>query len=177
MLQDGQTAVIGGLINQSRSNNQSKIPFLGDIPVLGWLFKNKQVNSTINNLYIFITVRIIRNEDEMKTLFAEYDVPGAHVKPFKLGMVLAPLGDDSETPSKAAPSPTMLSGKAGRKARRALKSSKSRSSPPSCRRSRGGHPAAPLLFAWNTPLGDLLRHIAPRGTLLPMANLRRVRAA
>ena len=84
MMEDGQTAVIGGLINQSNSKNVTKLPWFGDLPVIGWLFKNNQLNNSINNLYIFITVRILRNgEDDMQTLFAEYDVRGAHVKPYK----------------------------------------------------------------------------------------------
>ena len=101
MLEDGQTAVLGGLINQSRSDTRVKLPFFGDLPVVGWLFKNKQVNATINNLYIFISIRIMRNQDHMQTLFADYDVPGAHLKPYRPGMVLEPLVREERKPPKA----------------------------------------------------------------------------
>jgi type IV pilus assembly protein PilQ len=92
MLQDGQTAVIGGLINQSASDTRSKLPFFGDLPIIGWLFKNKQLNTTVNNLYIFITVRIMRNDADVQTIFAEYDVPGARLKPYRPGAVSEAAG-------------------------------------------------------------------------------------
>ncbi len=85
ILKDGQTAVLGGLIDQTRSLNTTKLPFLGDIPILGWLFKNQRTMNQVNNLYIFISVRIIRDDSDMRTLFAEYNVPGATVKPYKRG--------------------------------------------------------------------------------------------
>jgi len=91
MLQDGQTAVIGGLINQSRSINKTQLPFLGDIPIIGWLFKNKETNNSINNLYIFISIRVLHDNADMKTLFAEYDVPAATAKPYKHGAPIEPV--------------------------------------------------------------------------------------
>lgn len=94
MLKDGQTAVLGGLISQNRTYNKNKLPFFGDIPIIGWLFKNKQVSTGVNNLYIFITVRIIRDDADMQTLFDEYDVAGAHIKPYKRGMEVKSIPDE-----------------------------------------------------------------------------------
>lgn len=94
ILKDGQTAVLGGLINQSKTFSSSKIPFLGDVPILGWLFKNKRVSNDINNLYIFISVRIIRDDTDVQSIFAEYDVPGAHVKPYKRGDQIVSIEDE-----------------------------------------------------------------------------------
>jgi len=94
ILKDGQTAVLGGLINQNRSHNRTKIPFFGDIPIVGWLFKNKQIANDINNLYIFISVRIIRDDQDMESLFAEYSVPGATAKPYKRGMKVKSIEDE-----------------------------------------------------------------------------------
>jgi len=92
LLEDGQTAVIGGLINQANAKHTTKLPFFGDIPIVGWLFKNKQVTGDINNLYVFITVRIIHSgQRDMQDLFTEYSVAGASVKPYKPGVTPADL--------------------------------------------------------------------------------------
>lgn len=59
LVRDGETVVIGGLISDSASNQISKIPLLGDIPILGWLFKKKTVVRTRAELLIFVTPRIM----------------------------------------------------------------------------------------------------------------------
>ncbi|NNN07194.1 MAG: type IV pilus secretin PilQ [Elusimicrobia bacterium] len=59
LVRDGETVVIGGLISDSVSDTISKIPFLGDIPVLGWLFKKKSQSRTRMELLIFVTTRIM----------------------------------------------------------------------------------------------------------------------
>lgn len=61
LLQDGQTAVIGGLLDDQKSYNQSEVPGLGSIPVLGWLFKSRSKDTTRTNLFIFITPKVIRS--------------------------------------------------------------------------------------------------------------------
>jgi type IV pilus secretin PilQ/predicted competence protein len=61
MLESGQTAVIGGLIFESDSQTVNKIPLLGDIPILGYFFKNEVTNVIRNNLIIFLTPTIIRD--------------------------------------------------------------------------------------------------------------------
>ena len=58
MCHNGETIVLSGLIGKSRSEGNSKVPGLGDVPVLGWLFKNKSVVDDRTNLYVFITPRI-----------------------------------------------------------------------------------------------------------------------
>ena len=52
---DGKTVVIGGLIKNNKSMEETKIPLLGDIPILGWLFKRQSVSYTKTNLLVFIT--------------------------------------------------------------------------------------------------------------------------
>lgn len=61
MLESGQTAVIGGLIFESDSETVNKVPLLGDIPILGYFFKNEVTNVIRNNLIIFLTPTIIRD--------------------------------------------------------------------------------------------------------------------
>jgi general secretion pathway protein D len=58
MSKNGETIVLSGLIGKSRAEGNSKVPGLGDVPVLGWLFKNKSVADERTNLYVFITPRI-----------------------------------------------------------------------------------------------------------------------
>jgi type IV pilus assembly protein PilQ len=59
VVQDGGTVVIGGLITDSVSDSISKVPFFGDIPLLGWLFKKKSTRRDRVELLIFVTTRII----------------------------------------------------------------------------------------------------------------------
>jgi type IV pilus assembly protein PilQ len=58
-LRDGYTMGIGGLISSSAINSSNKVPVLGDIPLLGNLFKQKAKNNTQTNLLIFITAKIV----------------------------------------------------------------------------------------------------------------------
>jgi general secretion pathway protein D len=68
VVKDRQTMVIGGLIRDNVTSSTSKVPFLGDIPILGWLFKSKTTSVEKTNLMIFITPYIIKTEDEATDL-------------------------------------------------------------------------------------------------------------
>jgi len=65
VVKDKDTVVIGGLIQDRDQETINKIPFLGDIPLLGWLFKTKHMERTKTNLMILLTPRIIRGAQEM----------------------------------------------------------------------------------------------------------------
>src|SRR5690606_11653226 len=52
MLRGGQTAVLGGLVTDTDSVTETKLPLLGDIPVLGWLFKNRASTRSKNTLIV-----------------------------------------------------------------------------------------------------------------------------
>ncbi len=71
VVKNGETAVLGGLMEESDSESITKVPILGDIPLLGWLFKSKSVDKTKTNLLIFITPKIIRNSEQSKSLVKE----------------------------------------------------------------------------------------------------------
>jgi general secretion pathway protein D len=60
-VRDGETFVIGGLTQENVLTTKSKIPLLGDIPLVGELFKNERSTSTKTELYIVITPRIVRH--------------------------------------------------------------------------------------------------------------------
>ena len=59
LVRDGETIVIGGLISDSLQDTIAKIPVLGDIPILGWLFKKKTKTRVRNELLIFVTTRLM----------------------------------------------------------------------------------------------------------------------
>lgn len=58
-LPDGHTAILGGLVNNQELDSTSKVPWLGDIPLIGWLFRASTDESRERYLYIFITPHII----------------------------------------------------------------------------------------------------------------------
>jgi type IV pilus assembly protein PilQ len=62
LLTDGETAVIGGILIVDRSQSIQKIPFFGDIPFIGWLFKSKTNREDKRELLIFITPRVVKQE-------------------------------------------------------------------------------------------------------------------
>jgi len=68
---DKQTVVIGGLIEADKANTETKIPFLGDIPLLGNLFKRSQKSSTKRELIIFLTPNIVQAPTELAVLSAK----------------------------------------------------------------------------------------------------------
>ena len=67
---DGEPVVIGGLMMNNKASSANKIPILGDIPVLGQLFKHKMDSNTKNELMIFLTPRIVRLPTELPSLAA-----------------------------------------------------------------------------------------------------------
>ncbi len=74
VVKDRQTMVIGGLIRDNVTSTETKVPFLGDIPILGWLFKSKTTSIDKTNLMIFITPYIIKNENEAGDLTKQKNV-------------------------------------------------------------------------------------------------------
>jgi len=59
LLDNGETVAIGGIYTQDKSDTITKVPFLGDLPLLGWLFKNKEAKDSKTELLIFLTPRIL----------------------------------------------------------------------------------------------------------------------
>jgi general secretion pathway protein D len=82
IVQDDQTVVIGGLISDSINDTIKKVPLLGDIPVLGWLFKTRSKTSTKTNLLIFLTPHVIKTPEE---LFALQQTKSAELREFIQG--------------------------------------------------------------------------------------------
>jgi general secretion pathway protein D len=82
VVNDKDTVVIGGIIGEDTNFSENKVPLLGDIPGLGWLFKSQDNSTVKTNMFIFITPKIMRNpadiagvtlekEDNIETVMPE----------------------------------------------------------------------------------------------------------
>ena len=70
-IQDGTTIVVGGLMRTTTTETENKVPLLGDIPLLGWFFKNKSKEDVKTNLLVFITPRVVTDPEKMKKITDE----------------------------------------------------------------------------------------------------------
>jgi type IV pilus assembly protein PilQ len=60
LVKDGQTVVLGGIMETERRDSVKKVPGLGDVPILGNLFKSKSRINNRDELLIFVTPKILR---------------------------------------------------------------------------------------------------------------------
>jgi type II secretion system protein D len=70
LVRDGQTIVIGGLSDEQRDQISSGVPILSGIPIIGGLFGRSSRRSTATELYLFLTPRIIRSDEDAAALTA-----------------------------------------------------------------------------------------------------------
>ncbi|MFN8792089.1 MAG: type II secretion system secretin GspD [Bdellovibrionales bacterium] len=70
VIRNGDTAVLGGLIREQETDAVSKVPLLGDIPVIGWFFKSSVRERDKINLMVFLTPRVIRNSADQKSVLS-----------------------------------------------------------------------------------------------------------
>jgi general secretion pathway protein D len=67
MIPNGNTLVMGGLVQDSPNASYTKVPFLGDIPGLGWAFHSESKSMSKDNLLIFLTPTIVKDSDFQPT--------------------------------------------------------------------------------------------------------------
>lgn len=65
LVENGRTVVLGGLISDNTEESITKVPGLGDIPLLGWLFKQKSTTRQKTNLMIFISPHILKDTEDL----------------------------------------------------------------------------------------------------------------
>lgn len=65
-VESGQMVVIGGLLEDNRNETTNKVPCVGNVPLLGWLFKTYSGTKSKTNLMVFITPHILRNSEDME---------------------------------------------------------------------------------------------------------------
>lgn len=63
LVRNGQTAVIGGIYTSDELEGKNGVPGLMHIPILGWLFKNRAIDRSKNELLIFLTPRILAQDE------------------------------------------------------------------------------------------------------------------
>jgi general secretion pathway protein D len=68
-VKNGQTVVISGLVQTSEFEVYQKIPLLGDIPILGWLFRNSSIQKRTSNLMIFLTPHIVHGANDLAEIY------------------------------------------------------------------------------------------------------------
>jgi len=117
VVDDGQIIVLGGLIEDKFTEKKSKVPLLGDIPVVGSLFRSESRTKTRTNLMIFLRPTVMRDANTTNKLSMDrYDLirgsqtaaqpAHSYVMPINESPVLPPLPkvEKSETPLAAPPS-------------------------------------------------------------------------
>lgn len=71
VVRDGDTVVVGGLQKTETNDSRSKFPLLGDLPILGWLFKGAHMEQRKSNLVLFLTPRIIKEYSDILKITQE----------------------------------------------------------------------------------------------------------
>ncbi|HEX5960831.1 MAG TPA: type II secretion system secretin GspD [Rhodanobacteraceae bacterium] len=109
-VQSGQTVLLGGLIQQTDTTQDSGVPFLSRIPIFGRLFGTTDRSKTRTELIVLITPRIIRDPEDARRITDEYQTRFESLKPILpkagSGPAAAPAADDSGTaPAPANPAP------------------------------------------------------------------------
>jgi general secretion pathway protein D len=86
---DGEALIIGGLIQERKTNQRGQVPILGEIPILGNAFKNKTNTIERTELVIFIRPKVVRNVEQARSANEEYrrrldfgasETPGNRIK-------------------------------------------------------------------------------------------------
>ena len=84
IIKDGNTVVIGGLIDETINEANYRVPCLGNLPAMGWLFRSASKTDNKTNLFVFLTPHIIENPAEAKTV---YDQKKGQIDKIKEGVI------------------------------------------------------------------------------------------
>jgi general secretion pathway protein D len=71
VVKDSQTVVIGGLMQESDEETVQKVPVLGDIPIIGLIFKHKSISKSKTNLLVFLTPHIVKDSSQLAKITHE----------------------------------------------------------------------------------------------------------
>jgi general secretion pathway protein D len=69
--ENSQTIVISGLQRDTEIDGKSKVPLLGDIPIIGWLFRNSSNSKSKTNLMFFITPHVVRDSSDLQRIYEQ----------------------------------------------------------------------------------------------------------
>jgi general secretion pathway protein D len=111
---DGQTIVLGGLLQDDSTHSGAKVPFLGDIPLLGWLFRSTSDSKTKDNLLVFLKPTIL-HDSESASVISEHQYNGMKALQMDVGqggeIRILPDHIDAIYQGAEAPKPAATSGK------------------------------------------------------------------
>ncbi len=93
---NGQTLIVGGIIQKQISDTLRKTPFVGDIPGVKWAFNKRNKTTSDIELMVFLRPRIIRSVEDAKTALAEVDAQAPQVKKYQDESVPAKVGKKSK---------------------------------------------------------------------------------
>jgi type II secretion system protein D len=82
LARDGQTVAIGGLIDHQTTRRRGGIPFLKDIPLIGWLFGTTTENDTNNELFLFLTPHVVLNDEDADRMKRQIETNSKLLEPF-----------------------------------------------------------------------------------------------
>jgi type II secretory pathway component GspD/PulD (secretin) len=108
LVKDGNTVVIGGLIDQQRTSANSGIPFLRDIPVLGNLFRSTQRRNTTTELFLFLIPHVLRTDEDVEDATARVRERAPRldrVLPDSIPLLWGPADSAAVRPARPAPAP------------------------------------------------------------------------
>jgi len=97
VVKDGQTIMLGGMLFQEDSRTNRKVPFFGDLPLIGGLFRHKQAMEANSELLIFVTPYVIETSEQMRPE-ARQELEKAQRKLHKIQEDLKPLSELDEPP-------------------------------------------------------------------------------
>ncbi len=101
-VKDGETIILGGIIRNTVSTTVKKIPLLGDIPILGQLFKSTDKSSQRTELLVFLTPRVVRNPDDASKLRIDEQ---KKLSPKSQDLINKAIGGGGEKKSEVKPLP------------------------------------------------------------------------
>jgi general secretion pathway protein D len=114
-VRDGETVVIGGLIEHRKSEGENKVPILGDLPGIGPLFRSTSVSDDRKELLVVMTVDVLRTDEDMRRMSEHeretYELsPWIRQNPLMEGLRILPSEDrlgpvDEDSPQPIKPPP------------------------------------------------------------------------
>jgi general secretion pathway protein D len=107
VVDDGAILVLGGLIEERFTENKSQVPLLGDLPVVGWLFRSQSRTKTRTNLMVFLRPVVMRDSDVASRISLDrYDLIRARQKDAQPpSSVFVPINESPILPPQRAPEP------------------------------------------------------------------------
>ena len=102
-VKDGETVVLGGIINDSVSHVVSKVPFLGDLPLLGSLFRSSSKTDNKTELLVFLTPHVVRDPPEARRLRLQTEHELGQTTQQMIPPAQKPLGGEGDKPLENKP--------------------------------------------------------------------------